>query len=1018
MGRWQIGFEYPLYWSLAALLPFVWWLGRQSLAGLGPWRQWTAILLRCSVLTLIIAALAGVQWIWISDRLTVIYLLDQSDSIPTAKRQMMLRYAIESTKSHRKASRQDRAGLIIFGREASIEFPPLDENLPPIDQPESYLGKSDATNLESALKLAQASFPENSARRVVVLTDGNETLGTAAVTAKRLTDDGIGIDIVPIRLDSGAEVLVEKIDIPGQVRQGQPVDARVVLQRYTEGESNTPVDGRLRVTRRVGDQTETIADGPVTLDQEINVFPIPHRVDKPAGYTYEAEFIPDSAKSDSIPQNNRATAFTYARGKGRVMLIENADRVGEYDLLVEALRRSEIEVEVRNTSNLFTSLIELQGYDSVILAGVSRSVGEDATKIQSFSDDQIESLVRSVQQFGTGILMLGGPEAFGAGGWTNTKLEEAMPVDFQIKNTKLNAVGALAMVMHASEMAQGNYWQKSIAKAALTALGPMDYCGVVQFDMMGNSWMWGGRHGMLTVGPNRDVMRARISSMVPGDMPDFDPSLKMALNSLTTTPASVKHMIVISDGDPDPPSPQVIQGFISEGIKISTVAVGTHGPAGSTRLQDISIATGGMYYKADSPKVLPQIFMREARRVARPLIYEPQGGIQPKIAFPHETLTGIGSDLPPLKGFVLTQKKENALVEVPLLSPTPDEPINASLLAMWTYGLGRTAVFTSDAGKVWASQWTNWTKYDQFFSQLVRWTMRPTVEEGKYQVATQMRDGKVQVIVTAMDKQDRLLNFLEMTGTAVGPDLQPFTLTLKQKAPGRYVGEFEINESGAYILNIIPAAGQAPLTTGVTVPFSDEYRVRQTNKRLLDEIANLTPVGGSIGTISEPLEIDSLKKLLASDPFRNDLQRARSLEDIWPWAVLLGSVLFFGDVFVRRVSIDATAPFRWLRTKWSSRESSADVDRRTRLERLRTSKSDVAEELDKQRASTSFSPDVAEESNQASSAVDQFTVVSAEPRVETRPDSAAGTMNTNKDDTSYTARLLEAKRRAQSKKDS
>ncbi len=48
----------------------------------------------------------------------------------------MLRFAIESTKKHRRGERTDRAGLIIFGREAAIEFPPLDENLPPISKPE------------------------------------------------------------------------------------------------------------------------------------------------------------------------------------------------------------------------------------------------------------------------------------------------------------------------------------------------------------------------------------------------------------------------------------------------------------------------------------------------------------------------------------------------------------------------------------------------------------------------------------------------------------------------------------------------------------------------------------------------------------------------------------------------------------------------------------------------------------------------------------------------------------------
>ncbi len=210
----------------------------------------------------------------------------------------------------------------------------------------------------------------------------------------------------------------------------------------------------------------------------------------------------------------------------------------------------------------------------------------------------------------------------------NTKLEEAMPVDFQIKNAKIDAVGALAMVMHASELAQGNYWQKAIARAALDALGPMDYCGVVQYDMTGaNSWLWGERNGLSRVGENRNVMKARLSRMVPGDMPDFDSSLKLALNALVANPASMKHMIVISDGDPTPPSAAVLKGYASAGIKISTVAVGTHGPAGSQLLQKIAQATNGSYYVASNPKVLPKIFMREARRVARPLIFEPEAAL-------------------------------------------------------------------------------------------------------------------------------------------------------------------------------------------------------------------------------------------------------------------------------------------------------------------------------------------------------------------------------------------------------
>lgn len=375
MGKFEIGFQYPWYLLLLVVIPITWWLGSKSLAGLGPWRRSLALIFRSLVLLLIVCAIAGVQWIWSSEKLTVIYLIDQSDSIPVAKRQLMLEYAIQSVKSHRRKDRQDRAGLIVFGREASIEIPPLDENLPNISRPESYFGKTDATNLESALKLAQASFMEDSAKRIVVLTDGNQTLGSAEATAQRLSENGIGIDVVPVKLDTSTEVLVEKIDIPGYVRQGQTVDARVVINRFSATGKDEPVDGRLRVQRRIGNQTEILADGPYTLDKDINVVPIPHKIETNAGYTYEAEFIPTNESSDTISQNNKATAFTYARGKGRVMLIEDISHPGDFDALVQTLRRNDIEVDVRDTSNMFSSLVELQSYDSVILAGTPRTSG-------------------------------------------------------------------------------------------------------------------------------------------------------------------------------------------------------------------------------------------------------------------------------------------------------------------------------------------------------------------------------------------------------------------------------------------------------------------------------------------------------------------------------------------------------------------------------------------------------------------------------------------------------------------
>ena len=1012
MGRIELGFQYPWFLLLLLIIPVVWWLGLKSLAGLGPWRRGIALALRTAVMLLIILAIAGVQWIWSSEKLTVIYLLDQSDSIPVAKRQLMFEYAIQSVKAHRHAERQDRAGLIVFGREAAIEIPPFDEALPNINRAESFFGKSDATNLESALKLAQASFLEDSAKRIVVLTDGNQTLGSAEATAQRLSETGIGIDVVPVRLDSKTEVLVEKIDVPGFVRQGQNVDARVVINRYCEPGNEKDIPGKLRVIRRIGNQSETLASGDYTLDRDINVIPIPHKIEETAGYTYEAEFTADSEADDTITQNNRATAFSYARGKGKVMMIEDGSNPGNYQQFVDALRRNDIDVEVRDTKNLFSSLVELQSYDSVILAGAPRTTGDDTTQIVSFSDEQIDMLVQSAQQFGMGILMLGGPEAFGAGGWTNTKLEKAMPVNFAIKNSKVEAVGALAMVMHACEIPEGNHWQKMIGKAALEALGPSDYCGVVQYDMSGDKWLWGGSAGLLPVGPNKSMMKSRMNAMTPGDMPDFDSALTMSMRGLKTVPASLKHMIVISDGDPTPASSGILAQYTSAKIKISTVAVGSHGPAGSNELKRIANKTGGNYYVVQNASALPKIFMREARRVARPLVFEPEGGVQAVVTQPHEILSGITGELPNIRGFVLTERKDSPLVEVPLRSTKPTETDTASLLATWTYGLGRTAVFTTDAGHRWADGWVNSPFYDQFFSQMVRWTMRPSNDDSKYNIATNIKDGRVQIVVTALNADDNFVNFLDMNAIAVGPDLKPISVAMKQQASGRYVGELTPDQAGSYMLSIVPGGGKPPITTGVTMPFSDEYRVRQANMPLLESLAARTPTGGSAGTISTSLEKDSLKEILGMDTYRKGLPPAKSLKDVWPLAVLIGATLFFADVFVRRVALDVGLPLRMIAARLRSRSDSAkalEAEQKSRLDRLRSSKTTIGDDLEKQRASTQFepNPDIVAS---VTAAEDAFGAGESKT---TRPDSLPKKPSMGiEDEKSYTSRLLDAKRKA------
>jgi uncharacterized membrane protein/Mg-chelatase subunit ChlD len=1017
MNSFPIGFEYPwVALALVVILPLLWWSSFRSLSGLGPIRRILALLIRSTIITGIVLALAGVQYVWTSNRVTVMYLLDQSESIPASKRQLMMDYVIKSVSAHRNRDREDKAGIIVFGREATIEIPPFDDSIPQLGRLESYLGRTDATNLEAALKLAQASMPTDTSRRIVIISDGNENLGNASQLASRLADSGIGIDVVPVPLTADAEVLVEKIDLPSDIRKGQPFEARVVVNNYSAAGAEGNATGRLRVTQSLGNDEVLLSETDVTLSPGKNVFPLRHTIDQPAPYTYRAEFIPGSQDDDSLRQNNEATAYTYVRGKGRVLLIEDwnkpDDQRNEFALLIDRLRQSDIEVVVQPSNQLYRSLAELQAYDAVILAGVPRVSGEAADKISSFSDEQVEMLVRNTQQLGCGLLMIGGPNAFGNGGWADTKLEEAMPVDFRIKNTKVQAVGALAMIMHASEMAQGNHWQKVIARKALEAMGPADYCGVLHWDFSGDSWMWGGNQGLLPVGPNRKAMLAALGRMTPGDMPQFDPAMKMAVKGLNGTPASLKHCIIISDGDPSDPSPSTIQAFKDNSITISTVAVATHGAAESQRLRKIATATGGKYYEAKDARALPKIFQREARRVARPLNFEPEGGVIPQIVYPHPIVDGLGSALPNISGFVLTEVKDSPLVQVVAMSPQPESQENATVLAVWNYGLGRTAVLTTDTGGRWATQWTNWEGYDKLFTQLVRWLMRPSGDTGKFTMATKAEDGRIDVVVTALDKDDEFLNFLDMNASALSPDMEPVPLQLRQTAPGRYVGSIDADRAGSYFINIVPKAGEAPLTTGVTVPYSEEYRVREANNPLLTALAQIEPSGGDAGVVTEPLELSSLESLLENDTFRGGLTLAKSIRDVWPAFVFGACCLFLADVAVRRITVD------WNRIaarigKLRGDQSATTEQVESRLQSLRAQKEKVGDSLDRQRAANRYepSPDVQVSDKARDEMLGDIDRQSAGSTVT----KSGGGLAPQREEKSYTERLLDAKRRAAKK---
>ncbi len=1035
----------PLWLLLLLLLPLLWMWSFKSLSGLGRWRRVLALGLRTGVFALLVCALAELQLQQKNDRMTVLYLLDQSLSIPEEHREAMVRYVNASVREHRRDEKEDRVGVIVFGRDAKVELPPVDFNYE-MSRVETDLNE-EYTNLESALQRAMSLFPHDAAKRVVVVTDGNENVGNALGQARAMAERGVSLDVLPVPIVPRSEVSVDKVAVPAEARRGQPFELRVVLSHQpTAGDtSEQPVAGTLRIKRKFtdaqGDGRETIiTEAPIELPPGKRVFSLSETIDEPSSYTYEAQFIPASTATDGSARNNSASGFTYVRGKGQVLLIEDFEHRGEFDTLVQRLRTEGLQVAVQPSNRLFTSLAELQRFDTVILANVPRASGfggaggglVDSGSLSGFDDGQIEMLVRNTEELGCGLIMLGGDRSFGAGDWADTELEKAMPVDFRIKAAKVTPVGALALIMHASEIPRGNHWQKVIAREAVKVLGPRDYCGLIQWNGT-DQWLWGqSQGGMIPVGPSRNQMMSRIDRLTVGDMPQFDPGMRKVAGAFTRlknpTPA-IKHCIIISDGDPSKPTPATMQLFIKQKVKITTVMVGGHGGPGGPggaggqmqqTMQSIASQTGGKFYVVRNPKALPRIYQREARRVAQPVIRELEPAVAPKVVSSHQILTGIPDGVPPISGFVQTTLKDSSLVDVVLQSPVPPNPKNATVLATWTYGLGKTAAFTTDAGARWAGGWSGWQNYDRFFSQLVRWSMRPTGDTAGYTVATETQDGKTRVIVDALDKNDEFINASALSGSAVTPGLDSAPLLFEQTAPGRYIAEFDSPDAGSYLLSINPGGGQALIRTGVNVGYSDEFRDRQTNRPLLESIAELTPRRGEPGKMIDeeagiqlPLEGAIPEPLLAVDPYRRDLPPAIASQDIWPLLVLIGSCVFLADVFVRRVQIgfEWVEPARaWFAEKILRRETNQKQPQT--MARLRSRKAEVREQ-------TTGREGVRFEADESVDARESPLQEKSSAAPATRPTQSSGMGQSQEEprQESYTERLLKAKQRAKQERD-
>lgn len=864
----QFSFIYPNTLWLLLLIPVT-----IGLALAGPRRPTkrrfiTGLILRTLLLASLIFAIAGFQVHLKTDVLTTIFLLDVSDSVPTQQQEQaenIIRLAIQEMPAN------DRSAVILFGKDALVESLVSEENA--LSEFTS-IPITTQTNIADALQLALALFPNEGAKRIVLFSDGQENLGYSIKQAEFVAANNAELLYYPIQGGSeNIEVLLDRLNLPSNARVGEQFQLTAVIK------ANTDTSGTLIITQD-GNQ---IYSEVVSLSPGENEFSIPISAEDSGFHRFRAQVIPTV---DYRLQNNEVSSFINITGPQRVLIVEGES--GEGTNLINALSSAEFQTDLIAPSQMGSNLQTLSTYDTIIFVDVpAKSVPEGV----------MEALQSYVRDLGKGFIMVGGENAFGAGGYLRTPIEEILPVNMDVKSKDLTANLALILAIDKSgsmgrchcddpdlnqtyTMQEVGQPKVDIAKEAVmrsaSALGNEDYLGVVAFD---EDAKWALDVSKL---PGYSAIENAIGGITANGQTNITSGVQAAYEALQSIDAKRKHIILLTDGwshtgDITP----LVEEMAANGITFSVVAAG----GGSAEyLEALSTAGQGRYYPAVDILSVPDIFLKETVQSVGEYIIEE--AFYPLPNNPGASLYGIDTlNLPALLGYNGTTPKTAARLD--LITPKGDP-----LLATWQYGLGRSAAWTSDMKGQWGESWVTWDEFAKFSSQLVNW-VAPEQASEFFQASATLEDNQATISLSIQNEAGKPINQAQASATIIDPDLTTQEVPLEQVGAGEYQATVEVDAAGTYMIRIgandeaHQSLGQQ--TIGLVAPYSPEYRASALDLAKLVQLAEVT--GG--GELTSP-----------EDAFLHNLPSASFAVEIWRPLLLIVTFLFPLDVAIRRLIFD------------------------------------------------------------------------------------------------------------------
>ena len=846
-------------WPLLLLvaIPLLWWAAHGTRTNLCRRHLAVVTVLRSLAVAMLALALMRPQWHAGSHDVAVVYALDVSRSVSSSFIDSALAWIDDADREGKPA----QARYLAFAdRPVLLEKPAQVRDLAVTEgSPREGAIDRAATNLERALDEALLGLDRDRVKRLVLLTDGNQTEGDVWRMLARLKEAKVRVFPIPAKVRDDGDAWLEGIELPQGMRQGEPVT--VTVRAFSPGEA------RARVVLRTGNTV--LGNRAVRLTAGLNRVSFEIQLSSVGSNTLAAELI---AEGDRVRDNNRVQQSAWVAKAPRVLYVEG--QPGTAGFLRDALARQGIEVNVASPADIPETAAAFAPYDALVLSD---------TPANAIAPAKMQAIESYVRDSGGGLLFAAGANVYGEQGYSGTPVEKVLPVQFRAQEKRKDLALVIALDRSYSMRGRKMELAKEATRAALDLLEEQHQFAVVAFDSQ--------THISVPMQYVRAKRKAedQIARIQASGQTNIYPALSMVYRLLQKTDAKAKHVILLSDGDTHPAD---FEGLVSrmtdEKIVVSTVAIGEG--ANLELMGNIARWGGGRAYATVSAEAVPQIFIEETQRAVRSNLLE--DAFKPVVKRRMEAFRGVDFEqAPPLKGYVSATARDNAEVFLVSQSGSP-------VLARWQYGLGKVVVFTSDVKNRWAVHWLDWPGYGKLWAQLTRETMRrDSGEELDFRVSRE--GGEAVISLNALTADGHFRDDLAPRVRVSGPDGATTTVELRHSGAGAYRLRVPLASGAALRFELADSPGLSRLAVGRTgsrrlfYAYPDEYRALPPNLELLRTLAEET--GGKLAPS-------------IAEVFAHNGDHSRVSRMLWPWLAVLALLLYLLDIAVRRAAL----AWRWL----------------------------------------------------------------------------------------------------------